>query len=145
MLSVDIQAWKSGLCSSVHLSQIVVWYSVTGLLKSPCTAHQPDEIHLVQIHLIGIRNSPDHCRVRNKADTRVPLFPVPWARLVSLCTKFPRRSLWGGGGEGRGEAGASVHRLPRRLFWVMKIWQIHNLPLKKMFHNTSDVFSFHVS
>ena len=34
----------------------------------------------------------------------------PWARLVSLCMKFPRR-----------------------LFWVMKIWQIHNLPFKNMF------------
>ena len=43
-------------------------------------------------------------------DTRVSLLPVLWVRLVSLCTKFPRR-----------------------LFWVMKIWQIHNLPFKNMF------------
>ena len=40
----------------------------------------------------------------------ISLRPIPWARLVSLCTKFPRR-----------------------LFWVMKRWQIHNLPFKNMF------------
>ena len=37
-----------------------------GLLKSPCIAHQPDGIHPVQIHLIGIRDLPDHRSVRNK-------------------------------------------------------------------------------
>ena len=50
MLSVIIQALKSRLCSSVHLLQIVVWHTVTGLLKldsssagqdSPC-ADSPD-------------------------------------------------------------------------------------------------------
>ena len=52
----------------------------------------------------------------------ISLRPIPWARLVSLCTKFPRR-----------------------LFWVMKIWQINNLPFINMFHITPNVFSFHVS
>jgi len=37
-----------------------------GVLKSPCVAHQPDGIHPVQIHLIGIQDSPDHRSVRNK-------------------------------------------------------------------------------
>ena len=31
-------------------------------------AHQPDRIHPVQIHLIEIRNSPDHRSVHNKED-----------------------------------------------------------------------------
>ena len=61
MLSVVIQALKCRLCSSVHLLQIVVGCRATELLKSPCIAHQPDEIHL-----IGIRDSPDHRSVRNK-------------------------------------------------------------------------------
>ena len=30
--------------------------TATGLLESPCIAHQPDGIHPVQIHLIGIRD-----------------------------------------------------------------------------------------
>ena len=44
---------KSRLCSSVHLSQIVVWYTVTGLY---ITLHSSPArlggIHPVQIHLI---------------------------------------------------------------------------------------------
>ena len=55
----DLYAICSQLCSYVHLLQIVV-YTETGLLKSPSIAHQPDGIHPVQIHLIGIRDSPDH-------------------------------------------------------------------------------------
>ena len=55
MLSVVIQALKSRLCSSVHLSHLVILYTATELLKSPCIAHQPDGIHPVQIHLIRIR------------------------------------------------------------------------------------------
>ena len=66
MLSVVIQILKSHLCSSVHFSQIVVWYTVTGLLKSRCLADQPDGIHPVQIHLIGVRDLSDHSSVRNK-------------------------------------------------------------------------------
>ena len=31
-----------------------------------CVAHQQDGIHPVQIHLIRIRDSPDHCSVLNK-------------------------------------------------------------------------------
>ena len=31
MLSVVIEAFNSQLCSSVHLLQIDVWYTVTGL------------------------------------------------------------------------------------------------------------------
>ena len=50
-------------------------------------------------------------------DTRVSLLPVPRARLVSLCAKFPRH-----------------------LFWVMKIWQINNLPFKNMYQITSVFF-----
>ena len=61
MLSVVNQALKSRLCSSVHLLQIVVLYTAAELLKSPYIAHQPDGIHL-----IGIRDSPDHHSVRNK-------------------------------------------------------------------------------
>ena len=60
MLSVVIQALKSRLCSSVHLSHLVILYTATELLKSPCIAHQPDGIHPVQIHLIGIWVSLDH-------------------------------------------------------------------------------------
>ena len=68
MLSVVIQALKKSVrSSSVHISQIVVWYTATGLLKSPWIAHQPDGIHPMQIRLIGIRDSPaDHRSVRNK-------------------------------------------------------------------------------
>ena len=51
---------------SVHLLQVVVCYTATGLLKSPCIAHHPDGIHPVQIHLIGIWDSPDHRSVGNK-------------------------------------------------------------------------------
>ena len=54
MLSAIIQALKSRLCSSVRLLQIVVWHTVTGLLKSPWIAHQPDGIRPVQIHLMGV-------------------------------------------------------------------------------------------
>ena len=66
MLSVVIQALKSRLCSSDTFCKLIVWYTATGLLKSPCTAHQPDRIHPVQIHLIGNRDSPEQRSVRNK-------------------------------------------------------------------------------
>ena len=66
MLSVVIQALKSRLCSSVHLSHLVILYTATELLKSPCIAHQPDGIHPVQIHLIGNPDLRDHRSVRNK-------------------------------------------------------------------------------
>ena len=68
------------MCSSVNISQIVVWCTATGLLKSPCIAHQPDGIHPVQIHLIEIRDSPDHCSVRNKK--------VKFIRIDSLRPRF---------------------------------------------------------
>ena len=48
------------------LFEIVVGYTATGLLKSPCIAHQPDGIHPVQIHLIGNPDLRDHRSVRNK-------------------------------------------------------------------------------
>ena len=51
---------KSRLCSSVHLSQIVVWYAATGLyITLHSSSARLDGIHPVQIHLIGIRDLPD--------------------------------------------------------------------------------------
>ena len=67
MLSVVIEAFKSQLCSSVHLSQIVVSYTATGLyITLHSSSARLDRIHPVQIHLIGIRDSPDYRSVRNK-------------------------------------------------------------------------------
>ena len=68
MLSVVIEAFKkSVVSSSVHLSQIVVWYTVTGLyITLHSSPARLDGIYPVQIHLIGIRDSPDHRSVRNK-------------------------------------------------------------------------------
>ena len=67
MLSLVIEDFKKSVCSSVHLSQIVVWHSVTGLYV---TLHSSptrlEGIHHVQIHLIGIRDAPGHRSVRNK-------------------------------------------------------------------------------
>ena len=60
---------KSRLCSPVHLLQIVVWYSATGLYMTYISLHSSsanlDGIHPVQIHLIEVRDSPDH-RDRNR-------------------------------------------------------------------------------
>ena len=45
MLSLVTEDFKKSVCSSVHLSQIVVWHSVTGpysCFMSPYIAHQPD-------------------------------------------------------------------------------------------------------
>ena len=61
MLAVVIQAIKKSvifLCTPFANRCLI--YSATGLLKTPCIAHQPDGIHPVQIHLIGIRDPPDH-------------------------------------------------------------------------------------
>ena len=67
MLSVVSEAFNSRLCSSVHLSQIVVWYTATVLyITLHSSPARLDGIHPVQIHLIGIRDSPDHCSVHNK-------------------------------------------------------------------------------
>ena len=66
MLSVVNQALKKSvmfLCTPFANCRLI--YS-DGLLKSPYIAHQPDWIHPVQIHLIWIQDSPDHCSVRNK-------------------------------------------------------------------------------
>ena len=52
-------------------------------LKSPCIAHQPDGIHTVQIHLIGIRDLPDHRSVRSKE--------VKFIRIYSLGPTFSAR------------------------------------------------------
>ena len=58
---------KSRSCSSVHLSQIVVWYTATGLyITLHSSSARLDGIHPVQIYLIGIRHSPDLRSVRNK-------------------------------------------------------------------------------
>ena len=46
---------------------------MTGLLKSPCIAHQPDGIHPVQIRLIGNRDLPDHRGVRNRGEVYMNL------------------------------------------------------------------------
>ena len=66
MLSVVIQALKKSVMFLCTLFEIVVGYTATGLLKSPCIAHQPDGIHPVQIHLIGNPDLRDHRSVRNK-------------------------------------------------------------------------------
>ena len=66
MLPVVNQALKKSvmfLCTP--FANLCLIYS-DGLLKSPYIAHQPDWIHAVQIHLIWIWDSPDHCSVRNK-------------------------------------------------------------------------------
>ena len=68
MVSVVIEAFKK-LCFSVHLSQIVVWYTVTGVyITLHNSSARLDGIHPVEIHdhLIGIRDSPDHRSVFNK-------------------------------------------------------------------------------
>ena len=48
---------KSWLCSSVHLSQMVIsWYTVTGLyITLHSSSARLDGAHSVQIHLIRIR------------------------------------------------------------------------------------------
>ena len=69
MLSAVIEILKksSNLCSFVHLSQIVVWYTATWLyITLHSSSARLDGIFPVQIHLIGIRDSPDHRSVRNK-------------------------------------------------------------------------------
>ena len=54
--------------SSIHLSlQILAWYTAAGLyITLHSSSARLDGIHPVQIHLIGIRDSPDHRCVRNK-------------------------------------------------------------------------------
>ena len=42
MLSLVTEDFKKSVCSSVPLSQIVVWHSVTGLYVTLHIAHQPD-------------------------------------------------------------------------------------------------------
>ena len=51
----------------IHLWQIVVWYSATGLyITLHSSSARLDGIHAAQILLIGIRDSPDHRSVLNK-------------------------------------------------------------------------------
>ena len=65
MLPVVIEV--SQLCSSVHLSQIVVWYTANGLyITLHISPARLDGIQPVQIHVIGILDSPDHCSVHRK-------------------------------------------------------------------------------
>ena len=56
MLSVVIEAFKrSVMFLSVHLSQIVVWYTATGLyITLHSSSARLDGIHPVHIHLIGM-------------------------------------------------------------------------------------------
>ena len=66
MLSVVIQAFKNSVMFLyTPFVNCLLTYS-DRLLKSPCIAHQPDGIYPVQVHLMRIRDSPDHCSVRNK-------------------------------------------------------------------------------
>ena len=65
MLSVVIQALKKPVMFLCTKNRCLI-YSDRAFEVTPCIAHQPDEIHPVQIHLIGIRDSPDHRSVRNK-------------------------------------------------------------------------------
>ena len=53
MLSVLLKPSKSRLCFSVDLSQIVVWYTATGLyITLHSSPARLDGIHPVRIHLI---------------------------------------------------------------------------------------------
>ena len=53
MLSVVTEAFNSRLCSSVHLLQIVVWYTATVLyITLHSSPARLDGIHPVRIHLI---------------------------------------------------------------------------------------------
>ena len=66
MLSVVIEAFKKSVMFLCTLSQIVVWYTATGLyITLHSSPARLDGIHPVQIHLIGIRDSSDHRSVRN--------------------------------------------------------------------------------
>ena len=62
MLSVVIEAFKKSVMFLCTLSQIVVWYTATGLY---ITLHS-SSARLDGIHLIGILDSPDRRSVRNK-------------------------------------------------------------------------------
>ena len=68
MLSVLIEAFKkSPLCSSVHFSQIVVWYTATALyITLHSSSARLDGIDPLHIQLIGIWDSTDHRSGRNK-------------------------------------------------------------------------------
>ena len=61
MLSVVNQALKVGYVPLYTFCKSLFDIQRLSFLKSPCIAHQPDGIHL-----IGIRDSPDHRSVRNK-------------------------------------------------------------------------------
>ena len=69
MLSVVIEAfkkWAMLLCTPFANH---CWYTATGLyITLQRSSARLDGIHRMQIHLIGIRDSPDHrsARVRNK-------------------------------------------------------------------------------
>ena len=72
---------KSRLCSSVHLSQIAVWYTATRLfITLHSSSARLDVNHPVQIHLIGIRDSLDHRSVSNKE-----------VKLIEICSLGPRQ------------------------------------------------------
>ena len=86
MLSVVIEVLKQSgnLCSFVHLSQIVVWYTATWLyITLHNSSARLDGIHPVQIHPIGIRDSTYHRRVCNKE--------VKFIRIYSLGPRFSVR------------------------------------------------------
>ena len=67
MLSVVIEAFKESVMILCTPSQIVIWYTATGLyITLHSSPARLDGIYTVQIHLSGTRDSPDHCGVRNK-------------------------------------------------------------------------------
>ena len=68
MLSLVFRALKRvGYVPLYNCCKFIVWYTATGLyITLHSSSARLDGIHPVQIHLIGIRDSPDHRSVRNK-------------------------------------------------------------------------------
>ena len=66
MLSVVIEAFKKSVMFHCTPFANRCWYKATGLHILHSSSTSRDGIHPVQIHLIGIRDSPEHRSVRNK-------------------------------------------------------------------------------
>ena len=66
MLFVVIEAFKKSAMFLCTPYANRCWYKATGLRILHSSTTRIDGIHLVQIHLIGIRDSPEHRSVRNK-------------------------------------------------------------------------------
>ena len=67
MLSVVIEAFKNQNVPLFTFSKLLFGSVAVGLyITLHSSPARLDRIHPVQIHLIGIRDSPDHRSVRNK-------------------------------------------------------------------------------